>query len=80
MKSQWFKYQYYHEYSFLLQGDSGGPLQEILKTETETTVYNVLGVVSYNFACASTKFPSVFTKIDHKDYMDWIEHIVWGNN
>lgn len=66
--------------SFFLQGDSGGPLQETLKTKTETTVYNVLGVVAFNFVCASTKVPSIYTKIDHKGYMDWIEDNVWGNN
>ncbi|XP_011868435.1 PREDICTED: chymotrypsin-2-like [Vollenhovia emeryi] len=48
------------------QGDSGGPL---------TVNGKLIGIVSWAVGCASTTFPSIFTRVP--SYIDWIdEHIV----
>ena len=52
------------------QGDSGGPLilyRDAWSTEPPLQV----GIVSWGFACASKKYPGVFTRVGY--YKDWIE-------
>nr|XP_012218726.1 PREDICTED: chymotrypsin-2-like [Linepithema humile] len=44
------------------QGDSGGPL---------TVGGNLVGLVSWGIGCASTSFPTVFTRVS--SYLDWIK-------
>ncbi|XP_017002403.2 serine protease persephone [Drosophila takahashii] len=53
-------------------GDSGGPL--IHEINIEDGIFNVVGVISSGFGCA-TIIPGLYTRVS--SYLDFIEGIVW---
>ncbi|XP_063635821.1 venom protease-like isoform X2 [Cydia splendana] len=60
------------------QGDSGGPLmQPIYNSETHTTFFYQIGVVSYGKKCAEAGFPGVYTRVTN--FVPWIEETVANN-
>ncbi|XP_063538591.1 serine proteinase stubble-like isoform X1 [Cydia strobilella] len=60
------------------QGDSGGPLmQPIYNSETRTTFFYQIGVVSYGKKCAEAGFPGVYTRVTN--FVPWIEETVANN-
>ncbi|KAM3965454.1 transmembrane protease serine 9-like [Aphomia sociella] len=64
------------------QGDSGGPLQVKIPlpktyTDSEGSMYYVIGVTSFGVGCALPNLPGVYTRVS--SFLDWIENIVWIN-
>ncbi|XP_047993674.1 uncharacterized protein LOC125232099 isoform X1 [Leguminivora glycinivorella] len=60
------------------QGDSGGPLmQPIYNSETYTTFFYQIGVVSYGKKCAEAGFPGVYTRVTN--FVPWIEETIANN-
>ncbi|XP_072943260.1 trypsin-1-like [Epargyreus clarus] len=55
------------------KGDSGGPLQ--LKMVKVKCMYNIIGVTSFGKQCGKVGFPGMYTRV--KNYVSWIEDIVW---
>ncbi|TMW39898.1 hypothetical protein DOY81_015022, partial [Sarcophaga bullata] len=52
------------------QGDSGGPLMAPEKYGT-TTIFYLIGVVSYGIGCARPQIPGVYTSTEY--FLDWIQ-------
>jgi trypsin len=50
------------------QGDSGGPL-----VQNNT----LIGIVSWGFGCAESKYPGIYTKISA--YINWIQSTIKSN-
>ncbi|XP_072933107.1 venom protease-like isoform X2 [Epargyreus clarus] len=59
------------------QGDSGGPLmQPIWNSETFTTFFYQIGVVSFGKRCAEAGFPGVYTRVT--EFIPWMEKNMLG--
>ncbi|XP_026313594.1 venom serine protease Bi-VSP-like, partial [Hyposmocoma kahamanoa] len=60
------------------QGDSGGPLmQPIWNSETHSTYFFQIGVVSFGKKCAEPGFPGVYSRVTH--FVPWIQKTMLAN-